>query len=148
MSLEEKIEKDLTQAMKARAADTVSTLRMLKAACGNAQIQKKKNALEDGEVIEIIQKQHKQRQESIESFEKAGRQELADKEKREMAILNAYLPAQLSESEIRAIVQSVIAKVGAQSKADMGKLMKALMPEVKGKADGQKVNRIVSELLP
>ena len=148
MSLEERIAKDLLGAMKARASDAVSTLRMLKAAIGNAKIQKKINALDDADVIDVIQKQHKQRTESIESFEKGGRRELAEKERKEMAILDAYLPKQLTDGEIRSIAQSIIAKVGAKTKADTGTVMKTLMPEVKGRADGQRVNQILAQLLP
>lgn len=142
------IESDFLTAMKARDAEKLSVLRMLKAAVTHYKIDKKKEDLSDEEIFEILQKQVKQRRESIESFEKAGRTELAEKEKREASLLTAYLPKQLSAQEITANASEVIAKVGAKSKADTGRVMKELMPLVKGKADGKAVNEILSKLLP
>jgi uncharacterized protein YqeY len=147
MSLVEKIEKDVIEAMKARDAVKVSTLRMLKSALGNYLIQAKKDKAEDSEVLGIITKQAKQRRESVDSFEKAGRKDLVDKEKAELAILESYLPKQLTDDELRAAVQSAITTSGAQTSADMGKLMKILMPIVQGKADGKRVQEFVKALL-
>lgn len=147
MSLLEKISQELTAAMKAKDTVKLSTLRMLKAACTNAAIEKKKDALGDPEVLEVIQKLSKQRRESIESFEKAGRRELAENEAKELVILQAYLPKQLSDEEIKRMAQEAVAKSGAKSKGDAGLVMKVLMPLVKGKADGKRVNEIVGSLL-
>ena len=147
MKLEQTIEAELIQAMKAKDAEKLLVLRMLKAAVVNYKIEKKKETLTDEEVFEIIQKQAKQRRESIESFEKAGRADLAEKEKKEAAILQAYLPKQLSDAEIKAFAQDIIGKTGAKTKADSGRVMKDLMPLVKGKADGKRVNEILGSLL-
>lgn len=146
-SLLAKLEQDLVAAMKAKEADKVDVLRMVKAAILNYKIDKKKEDLSDPEVHEILQKQAKQRRESIESFEKAGRQDLAAKEKKEVDILQTYLPKQLSDEEIKSLAQQAIAKSGAKSKNDMGLVMKELMPQVKGKADGKRVNEILGSLL-
>ena len=147
MSLAEQIEKDVIVAMKAKDAVKVSTLRMLKSALGNYLIQVKKDKAGDPEVLGIITKQAKQRRESVESFEKAGRKDLADKEKAELAILEAYLPKQMTDDELRAAVQTAIASSGAQSPADMGKLMKVLMLAIQGKADGKRVQEAVKAIL-
>ncbi len=142
-----KIEGDLKEAMKARNELKLSTLRMLKSAIKNKEIDKKQ-PLSDNEILDILQKQVKQRRDSIAEFQKAGRQELVDKETAEIVILELYLPKQLSEPELKAIVQKAIQTTGAKSKADMGKLMKEIMPQVTGRADGKQVNQIVSSLLP
>ena len=147
MSLMEQVEKDVITAMKAKDSVKVSTLRMLKSAVGNHLIQSKKDKADDSEVLSIIAKQAKQRRESVESFEKAGRQDLADKEKTELAILGMYLPKQLTDEELRAEVQKAIVISGAKSPADIGKLMKALMPQIQGKADGKRVQEAVKALL-
>ena len=147
MPLIETIEQDLISAMKSGESNKVSTLRLLKAAIGNYKIEKKKEKLEDPEIVEILQRQVKQRKESIESYEKASRKELADKEKSELAILQVYLPKQLGAEEIKALAQKAIASSGAKVKADLGKVMKELMPVVKGKSDGKLVNEIVLSLL-
>lgn len=147
MSLMEQVEKDIIGAMKAKDAVKLSTLRMLKSALGNYLIQAKKDKADDSEVLAAITKQAKQRRESLESFEKAGRMDLADKEKAELTILEAYLPKQLTDEELKAAVQNAITLSGATSPADMGKLMKALMPQVQGKADGKRVQEAVKALL-
>jgi len=147
MSLAEQIEKDVITAMKAKDVVRVSTLRMLKSALGNYLIQAKKDRADDSEVLGLIAKQAKQRRESIESFEKAGRTDLAGKEKSELAILEAYLPRQLSDDELRAAVQSAIVASGAHGPSDIGKLMKNLMPSIQGKADGKRVQEVVRSLL-
>ena len=147
-SLHEKIEQDLIAAMKAKETVKLSVLRMLKSALNNTAIEKKKDKLTDPEAIEVIQKQAKQRQESIESFEKAGRHELADQEKREREVLAVYMPAQLSDEELCAIAKEVIGKAGAKSKADTGRVMKDLMPLIKGKADGKRAQETLAQLLP
>lgn len=147
MSIEKTVEQHLTEAMKAKDAQKVSTLRLLKAALGNYKIEKKKNSLEDNEVVEILQRQIKQRKESVESYEKGGRTELSEKETQELAILQVYLPTQLADSEIKSLAQKAITQSGAKTKAELGKVMKELMPSLKGKADGKRVNEIVLSLL-
>lgn len=147
MSLMEQIEKDVITAMKAKDPVKLSTLRMLKSAVGNYLIQAQKLKADDSEILNLVAKQAKQRRESIESFEKAGRAELAAKEKAELAILESYLPKQLSDEELRAEVDKAIAASGATGPADMGKLMKILMPAIQGKADGKRVQEVVKTLL-
>jgi len=141
------VEKDIIAAMRAKDSVTLSTLRMMKSALGNYLIQVKKDKAEDAEVLGIIVKQAKQRRESLESFEKAGRMDLADKEKAELAILEAYLPKQLSDEELKVEVQKAAAISGAKSPADIGRLMKALMPAIQGKVDGKRVQVAVAALL-
>ena len=147
MSLIEQIEKDIIAAMKAKEPVKVSTLRMLKSALGNHLIQVKKDKPEDADVLSIIAKQAKQRRESVESFEKAGRKDLADKEKDELAILETYLPKQLTDEELGGAVKNAIAISGAKSPVDIGKLMKVLMPSIQGKADGKRVQDAVKAIL-
>ncbi len=137
---------EIKNAMRAKDEVKLGVLRMVKTAMNNAAIAKSKNELEDAEELDVIQKQAKQRRESIDSFEKGGRVELAAKEKLELAVLEAYLPKQMSDDEIKAVCQSVIAKVGAKSAAEMGAIMKGLMPLVKGKADGGRVQAILKSL--
>lgn len=147
MGLMERIEKDVVEAMKARDAVKVSTLRLLKSAVTNYLITAKKDKAEDGDILGIIAKQAKQRKESLDSFEKAGRNDLADKEKTELAILQGYLPKQLSDAELLTEVKKAIDASGAKGPADMGKLMKVLMPKVQGLADGRRIQDIVKTLL-
>ena len=146
MSLQEKLNTDLKTAMRARDELRMLVLRSLLSSMNYAEIAKQKK-LDDGGVIEVIGKEIKQRKESIEAYEKGNRSDLADKEKAEMAVLLEYMPAQMGRDEIVAIVQAVIAEVGAKGPGDKGKIMQKLMPQVKGKADGNEVNSIVTDLL-
>lgn len=180
--LKDKIQKNLTQALKRGDEITCSTLRMLLAAILSKEKEKRykiskdynpptasshsslrserapepeltekelaeKSFLTDEEVIEVISSEIKKRKEAILGFEKGERKELAEKEKSEMEVLEKYLPEQLSEEEIERLVKEAIEEVGAEDIKDMGKVMAALMPKVKGKADGSVVSRIVKELL-
>lgn len=147
MSIKEKIESDYIQALKAKNGVAVSTLRMLKAALHNKEIEKKGVALAEGEIAKIISKQISQREDSIEQFKKGGREELAQKESQELEILKAYLPKQLSEQEIEQIVNKVVEEVGAQGKSDFGKVMKQVMAQTQGRADGKLINKFVSSRL-
>jgi len=147
MKMEERIDFDIKEAMKLKDVDRLSVLRMSKAAITNLKIQKKKEVLEEAEVLEILQKQAKQRKESIDSFQSAGRNELADKERVELKILQSYLPQQLSDEELIVIIQKTILSTGAATKAETGKLMKELMPQVKGRADGKRINELLAEIL-
>ena len=137
---------DIKEAMKARDMETLSALRSLHAQIKDATVNAGKEESDDI-VIAVVGKAIKQRKDSIEQFESGGRQDLADKEAAEVSLLEKYQPAQLGEAEIEALVQKVIQATGAAGKQDMGKVMKDLMPEVKGKADGKLVNQIVMKLL-
>lgn len=146
-TLTETIRQDLTDAMKARDALKTSTLRLLQAALKNEQIEKM-HELSDEEATAVIRKQGKQRQDSIEQYTKGNRADLADKETAELAILEAYLPKQLGEDDLRAIVTDTIAKTGATSKKDAGRVIKEIMSAHKGLVDGRKVQELVQEALP
>ena len=132
--------------MRARDELRMLVLRSLLSSMNYVEIAKQKK-LDDGGVIEVIGKEIKQRKESIEAYEKGNRSDLADKEKAEMAVLQEYMPAQMGRDEIVSIVKAVIAEVGARGPGDKGKVMQKLMPQVKGKADGNEVNGIVTDLL-
>lgn len=147
MSLRERLDQDMKLAMRNKEQMKLSVIRMIKSAIQKAEMSGARRTLTDEEVLDVIVGQVKQRQESIAEYEKAGRTELAQTEKEEMAILQSYLPAQLTEDELRALIQQVIQEVGATSKADLGKVMGAIMPKVKGKADGRVLNRLVQESL-
>lgn len=147
MTLEERMDADLKEALKAKDAIRVSTLRMVKAATKNLAIDKRAENMEDKDVIGIISKQIKQHHDSIEQFAKGSRQDLVDKEKAELAILESYLPKQLSAEELKVIVKSAIEKVEAKGRADMGKVMKAAIEEAKGSADGKMLSQMVAEEL-
>jgi uncharacterized protein YqeY len=143
----ERLNQDMKQAMKDKAALKLSVIRMVKAALKNEEINLGR-PLSDDEELTILTRELKQRRESLHEFEKAGRDELASKTREEIDVLSAYLPAQLSEDEIRDIVREAIAATNASSKKEMGKVMGAIMPKVKGRADGTLVQKIVSEELP
>ena len=147
MSLSEKIIADLTASMKAQDASRTSTLRMVKAAMMNRQIEKG-GQLDDEEVSKLLRSLVKQRRDSIEQYEKAGRQELADKEAAEIEVIDAYLPQAASREEIENVVATAIAESGASSMKDMGKVMKAAQARLAGKnADGRLVSVIVKAKL-
>jgi uncharacterized protein YqeY len=134
--------------MLARQAVRTGTLRMLKAALGYAQIEKKTETLSDADVMAMIQREAKKRRDSIDEFEKAGRTEMAANEKAELEVLSEYLPKALSAEELESLIREVITEVGATSKKDMGAVMKAAQAKVDGRADGKSVSALVSRLLP
>ena len=144
--LKNKISEDIKQAMK--SGDTVkrSTLRMLISSVNSAE-KTKQAALDDSDVLGIIAKEVKRHQESIDAFKKGDRPDLVEKEEAEMVILQAYLPQQMGRDEVMAAAKEVIAAVGAQGPGDKGKVMKDLMPKLKGRADGKEINEVVTELL-
>ncbi|HEX6085465.1 MAG TPA: GatB/YqeY domain-containing protein [Thermoanaerobaculia bacterium] len=146
-NLTEKIRADLTAAMKAQEKERLSVIRMLQSAIKNEQINAG-HELSDEEAMSVIRKAVKQRQDSIEQYSNAGRTELADKERSEMEILKTYLPAELSEEELESGLREIIASTGAASKKDLGKVMKEATARYKGRADGKKIQEIVSRLLP
>lgn len=147
--LKQKLQEELRQSTLAKNELKTSVLRLLLSAVNYYEIQKGGAGYEatDEDVAAVIQKEVKQRRESIEQFKAGGRQDLVDKETKELEILQSYLPEQMSEDEIRTLVKQTIQKTGATSISDMGKVMGALMPKVKGKADGSLVSRIVKEEL-
>jgi uncharacterized protein YqeY len=146
MGLKEELQEDLKQAVRDKDETRKTTLRLALAAIKNAEIAKGRE-LDDNELIAVISQQAKQRRESIAQFAEGGRQDLVAQEEQELKLLLEYLPRQLSEEEIRARASEVIEQVKATSPAQMGEVMRVLMPELKGKADGQVANRIVRELL-
>jgi len=164
MASRQSIQEDLKQSMLAKDEPRTGTLRMLLAAIANKEKEKRyrvskaepnlseqelqaKSALSLEELQDAVSFEVKKRREAIEGFEKGGRKEQAEKEKQEMGILLSYLPAQLSEDEIRQLVKDAIAKIGVAGPQDLGKVMGALVPQTKGKADGALVSKIVKELL-
>ena len=147
MSLSKQIVTDLTTAMKAQDAARTSTLRMVKAAMMNRQIEKG-SELDDDDVQKLLRSLVKQRRDSIEQYEKAGRQELVDKEQAEINVIETYLPKAASQEEIEQVVAAVIAETGASSIKDMGKVMKAAQAALAGKnADGRVVSEVVKTKL-
>jgi uncharacterized protein YqeY len=149
MTLREKIPDDLKNALRNRSELELSVLRMLQAAIRNKEIEIKKGKefLTDEEVIEVVSGEVKRRKEAVSEYTKANRQELADKEKAEVDILMRYMPKQMEEEEIRLETRNAIDEVNAVSAKDMGKVMKSIMPRLKGRAEGSSVSRIVREEL-
>ena len=146
-SLSDTVSSDITAAMKAKDAQRLSALRMLKAAIMNKSVEKGRD-LDDGEVLQVVAALVKQRRDSIEQFSKAGRSDLVEKETGEIAILDHYLPPAVTPDEIDSAVAAAIAETGATSPKDMGKVMKAVMPKLAGKnADGRAVNEAVCRKL-
>ncbi len=146
MLLRERVTEDVKAAMKAREAERLGTLRLLTAAMKQREVDER-ITLDDAGVIAVIEKMLKQRRDSVAQYEQAGRQDLADAEKREMAVLQAYLPQQLSEAEIAAIVAEAAAAAGAAAPSDMGKVMAIVKPKVAGRADMGRVSALVKAKL-
>ncbi|HKR62707.1 MAG TPA: GatB/YqeY domain-containing protein, partial [Thermoanaerobaculia bacterium] len=137
-TLAEQVRADMTSAMKAQEKERLSTLRMLQSSLKNEQINVG-HELSDEEAMSVIRKAVKQRMDSIEQYTNAGRAELADKERSEMDLLKTYLPAELSDAEVESGLREIIASTGAQSKKDMGKVMKEATSRYKGRVDGKKI---------
>lgn len=144
MSLSEDIQRDLVAAMKAKAEAELSVLRMLRAAVKNKEIDLRKEALADEEIVGIVRTMTKQQREAIEQFRTGGRADLVEKAEREIRILEKYLPAQMSEVEVRKVV---VAKAAGASAKEYGRVMGDVMKELKGKADGAVVGKILKEIL-
>jgi uncharacterized protein len=147
MSLLNRLNDDMKQAMKNREKDKLSVLRMLKAALQNEAIKLGKSELSEDEELTVLSRELKQRKDSLQEFENAGRADLVEKTKAEIEVVHSYMPKPFTEEELLEIVKQTIAEVGASSKADMGKVMGAIMPKVKGKADGSLVNKLVQQQL-
>ncbi|MBP1999162.1 uncharacterized protein YqeY [Paenibacillus shirakamiensis] len=146
MNLSERLNEDMKQAMRSKDKFKLSTIRMVRATIKNLEIDLKRT-LDDNEVLDILSREIKQRKDALQEFQKAGRDDLTASLVDEIKIIAEYLPEQLTEEEIKVIVQQTIQESGASSKADIGKVMSALMPKVKGRADGRLVNQAVQELL-
>ncbi|RLQ98176.1 GatB/YqeY domain-containing protein [Falsibacillus albus] len=147
MSLLERLNEDMKQAMKNKEKDKLSVIRMIKAALQNEAIKLGKQELTEDEELTVLSREVKQRKDSLLEFENAGREDLAEKVRTEITYVEIYMPKQLSEEEVRQLVEETIKEVNASSKAEMGKVMSALMPKVKGKADGSLVSKLVQQLL-
>lgn len=147
MGLRDQIPADLKDALRSKSTLELTVLRMLQSAIRNKEIEKNKQELTDEEVINVISSEVKKRREAAAEFEKVGRQDAADAEMAEVQVLMKYMPEQMSEEEIRAEVKNAVAASGAGGMKDLGKVMKTVMPAVKGKADGAAVNKIVREEL-
>jgi uncharacterized protein len=147
LSLLERLNTDMKQAMKNKEKDRLTTIRMVKASLQNEAIKFGKQELSEEEELTVLSREVKQRKDSLQEFEKAGRQDLVEKIQTELKHVEIYMPQQLSEEEVTAIVKEAIAETGAASKADMGRVMAVLMPKVKGKADGSLVNKLVQQHL-
>jgi uncharacterized protein YqeY len=145
-NLKQRLTDDLKQAMKGGDTLKRSALRLLMASIHNAEIAKR-TTLEDADILGIIAKEVRQRQESIESFQQGNRQDLVAKEEAELAVLQGYLPQQMTHEEIVEAARQVIAEVGAQGPADKGKVMPKIIAQLKGRADGREINEVVTELL-
>jgi len=146
MNLSERLTDDMKQAMKSQDKFKLTTIRMMRAAVKNLEIDLKR-PLEDNEVLDILSREIKIRKDSLQEFKKAGRDDLVTGLAAEIDIISQYLPEQLTEEEIQEIVRQTIHELGASSKADMGKVMGALMPKTKGRADGKLVNQAVMQFL-
>jgi uncharacterized protein YqeY len=145
--LRSKIMDDVKAAMKNKEADRLSAIRFLQAAIKNKEIDVRPNTITDEDIMGVIKKMAKQRKDSIEQFENAGRQDLADKEKFELKIIEEYLPSQMSEAQIQAVVEKAIKTLGASSMKDMGAVMKEVQAQTAGAADGKLVSQIVKAKL-
>ncbi len=146
MNLAERLNEDMKQAMRDGNKFRLSTIRLVRAAIKNQEIELRR-PLDDNETLSVLSRELKQRRDSLLEFKNAGREDLVSNVSAEIEIISEYLPKQLNEEEIKAIVVQTMQETGASSKADMGKLMGALMPKVKGVADGKIVNGIVQQLL-
>jgi hypothetical protein len=147
MSLQERLPREIKAAMLAKDAERLSALRMLKSAVGYAQIERKTDNLSDADFVSVVQKEVKKRREAAEQFEKGGRPELAEKEKKEITVLNTFLPAPLSPEELEQLVKAMIQELGATGKKEMGPVIKAVQAKAAGRADGRTISEVVGKLL-
>ncbi|WP_010650936.1 GatB/YqeY domain-containing protein [Oceanobacillus massiliensis] len=147
MTLLDRLNQDMKQAMKNKDKETLSVIRMVKASIQNESIKLGKDELSEDEDLTILSREVKQRKDSLQEFKSAGREDLAEKLENELVILEKYLPEQLSDEELMLIIQSTIQEVNAASMKDMGKVMGAVMPKVKGKADGSQIKKAVQQQL-
>ena len=148
MSLQARLSLELKSAMLAKDADRLSTLRLLKSAIGYTQLERKIDDLADADFIAVVQKEIKKRRDSIEQFEKGGRTELAEKEKKEILVLETFLPKPLSTDELEQLIKTTIHELAATSKKEMGPVIKAVQAKAAGRADGRTISAAVGRMLP
>ena len=148
MSSQERLAQDLKAAMLAKDAEKLSALRMLKSAIGYAQIERKTENLSEADFVAVVQKEVKKRRDASEQFEQGGRPELAAKERREITVLEGYLPQPLTAAELEEMVKTTIQELGASSKKEMGPVIKAVQLKAAGRADGKSISGVVGRLLP
>ena len=148
MSLQQRIDADLKSAMLAKDEVRVSTLRMLKSALGYLRIERKTEMLSDGDIVGVIQKELKKRREAIEQYQTGNRPELVEREQKEAAVLESFLPQALTDTELEKLVQATIQELGATGKKDMGAVIRAVQAKAAGRADGKAISAAVGKLLP
>ena len=148
MSWQARLSQDIKDAMLAKEPDRLSTLRLLKSAVGYAQLERKTDDLSAADFVAVVQKEIKKRRDAIEQYERGGRRELADKEKREILVLGTFLPKPLSPAELEEMVKATILELGATSKKDMGPVIKAIQARAAGRADGKSISAAVGTMLP
>ncbi len=148
MSAQARLLGEIKAAMLARDAERLSTLRLLKSAIGYAQIERKTDSLSEADFVAVVQKEVKKRRDAIEQYDKGGRPELAEKEKREILVLETFLPKALSPEELEQLVKATIQELSATSKKQMGPVIKAVQAKAAGRADGKSISAVVGKLLP
>src|SRR5207249_2495526 len=148
MSLQARLSEEIKAAMMAKDAPRLSTLRLLKSALGYAQMERKTDNLSDADFVAVVQKEVKKRRDAIEQYEKGNRPELAEKEKKEISVLETFLPKPLSPEELEQLVKAAIQELGATSKKEMGPVIKAVQAKAAGRADGKTISGVVGKLLP
>jgi uncharacterized protein len=148
MSAPERLSQEIKTAMLAKDAERLSALRMLKSAVGYAQLERKTESLSEADFVSVVQKEVKKRRDASEQFEQGGRPELAAKERREITVLETYLPKALSAAELEELVKATIQELGASSKKEMGPVIKAVQAKAAGRADGKSISTAVGKLLP
>lgn len=148
MTSQERLAQEIKSAMLSKDAERLSALRMLKSSVGYAQIERKTENLSEPDFIAVVQKEVKKRRDSIEQFEKGRRPELADKEKKEITVLETFLPKPLSAEELEQLVKTTIHELGATSKKEMGPVIKAVQAKAAGRAEGKTISALVGKLLP
>ncbi len=147
MSPAERLSQEIKAAMLSKDAERLSTLRLLKSALGYTQLERKTESLSESDFVGVVQKEVKKRRDAIEQYEKGGRPELAEKEKKEIPVLETFLPKPLSPEELEQLVKATIQEVGATSKKEMGPVIKAVQSKAAGRADGKSISAAVSRLL-
>jgi len=148
MSWQARLSQDLKEAMLAKEADRLSTLRLLKSAVSYAQLERKTDELSEADFVAVVQKEVKKRRDAIEQYEKGGRPELAEKEKKEIPVLEAFLPQPLAPAELEQLIKATIQELGASSKKEMGAVIKAVQAKAAGRADGRSISATVGRMLP
>jgi len=148
MSLQPRLSQEIKNAMLAKDAERLSPLRLLKSAVAYSELERKTDNLSDAEFVAVVQKEIKKRRDSIEQFEKGGRFELAEKEKKEIQVLETFLPQPFSPAELEQLIKATIQELGATSKKEMGPVIKAVQAKAAGRADGKSISMVVGKLLP